>query len=54
MAPSPITLWQTEGEKVEAGADFIFLGPKTTEDSDCSDEIKRRALEGTRTNPRVY
>ena len=39
MAPSPITLWQTEGEKVEAGADFIFLGPKTTEDSDCSDEI---------------
>ena len=51
MASSPITLWQTEGEKVEAGADFIFLGPKITEDSDCSDEIKRRALEGNYDKP---
>ena len=51
MASSPITLWQTEGEKVEARADFIFLGPKITEDSDCSDEIKRRALEGNYDKP---
>ena len=32
--------------KVEAVADFIFLGSKVTEDSDCSDEIKRYLLLG--------
>ena len=26
MASSPITSWQTEGEKLEAVTDFIFLG----------------------------
>ena len=30
MASSPITSWQTEGEKVEAVTDFIFLGSKIT------------------------
>ena len=39
MAPSPITSWQTEGEKVETVTDFIFLGSKITRDSDCSQEI---------------
>ena len=29
MASGPITLWQIEGEKVEAVTDFIFLGPKS-------------------------
>ena len=42
MASSSITLWQTDGEKVETVADFIFLGSKITADSDCSHEIKRR------------
>ena len=28
-ASSPITSWQINGEKVEAGADFIFLGSKS-------------------------
>ena len=28
MASSPITSWQTEGEKVEAVTDFIFFAPK--------------------------
>ena len=28
MASGPITSWQIEGEKVEAVADFIFLGSK--------------------------
>ena len=32
------------GEKVEAVADFIFLGSKITVDSDYSHEIKRRLL----------
>ena len=30
MASSPITLWQIEGEKVEAVTDFLFLGSKIT------------------------
>ena len=46
MASSPITAWQIEGEKVEAVTDFLFLGSKTTEDSDCSREIRRRWLLG--------
>ena len=46
MAPSPITLWQTDGERMETVTDFIFLGSKITEDSDCSHEIKRPLLLG--------
>ena len=34
MASGPITSWQTEGEKVEAVTDFIFLGSYTTVDGD--------------------
>ena len=41
MASGPITLWQLEGEKVEAVTDFIFLGSKMTADGDYSQEIKR-------------
>ena len=41
MASRPITSWQTDGEKVEAVTDFIFLGSKITADYDCSLEIKR-------------
>ena len=43
---SPITLWQTDGGKVETVAEFIFLGSKITVDCDCSHEIKRRLLLG--------
>ena len=43
---SPITSWQTEGERVEAVTDFIFLCSKTTMDCNCSHEIKRRLLLG--------
>ena len=46
MESSPITLWQTEGGKVEAVTDFIFLGSKITVDGDCSHEIKRCLLLG--------
>ena len=38
---SPITLWQTDGEKVEAVTNFIFLGSKITVDTNCSNEIKK-------------
>ena len=41
MASSPITSWQTDGEKVEAVKDFISLGSKITVDGDCSNEKKR-------------
>ena len=46
MASGPITSWQIDGETVESGADFIFLGSKITADDDCSHEIKRHLLFG--------
>ena len=46
MASSPIIAWQTEGEKVEAVTDFLFLGSKVTMDGDCSQEIRRQVLLG--------
>ena len=44
MAFSPITSGQTEGEKVKAMTDFLFLGSKITVDGDCSHEMRRRLL----------
>ena len=46
MASGPITSWQTDGETVETGRDFILGGSKITADGNCSDEIKRRLLLG--------
>ena len=46
MASGPITSWEIDGETVETVSDFIFGGPKTTADGDCSHEIKRRLLLG--------
>ena len=46
MASSLITLWQIEGEKVEAEIDFLFLGSEPIEDGDCSHEIRRQLLLG--------
>ena len=46
MASSSITLWQIDGETMETGRDFIFLGSKITADGDCSHEIKRHLLLG--------
>ena len=48
MASGPITSWQIDGETVEAVSDFIFLGSKITVDGDCSHEIKRRLLLGSK------
>ena len=45
MASDLTTSWQIDEEKVEAVADFIFLGSKITADGDCSHEIKRCSLE---------
>ena len=46
MASGPITSWQTEGKKLEAVTDFIFLVSKITLDGNCSHEIKRHLLPG--------
>ena len=46
MASSPITSWQIDGEIMETGTEFIFLGSKITTDGDCSHEIKRHLLLG--------
>ena len=47
-ASGPITLWQIDGETVETVADFIFRGFKITVDGNCSYEIKRRLLLGSK------
>ena len=44
----PITSWEIDGETVETVSDFIFLGSKITADGDCSHEIKRRLLRGSK------
>ena len=48
MASGPIPSWQIDGETVETVADFIFGGSKITADGDCSHEIKRCLLLGTK------
>ena len=45
MASGPITSWEIDGETV---SDFIFLGSKITADGDCSHEIKRPLLLGSK------
>ena len=46
MASGPITPWQIDGETMETGNDFIFLGSQITADGKWSHEIKRRLLLG--------
>ena len=46
MTSNPITSREIDGETVERGADFIFLGSKITADVDCSHKMKRRLLLG--------
>ena len=48
MASSPITSWQVNGKKMETATNFIFLDSKITADDDCSHEIKRCFLLGSK------
>ena len=48
ITSGPNTYWQIDRETVETVADFIFLGSKITADGDCSHEIKRCLLLGTK------
>ena len=54
MAFGPIPSWQTEGGKVKAVTDFIFLGSKITAGGDCSHEIRRRLLYGRKPMTNLY
>ena len=44
----PITSWQIDGETVKTVADFILGGSKITADGDCSHEMKRHLLLGSK------
>ena len=48
MVSGPITSWEIDGETVETVSEFIFLGSKITADGDCSHEIKRCLLLGSK------
>ena len=48
MASGPITSWDIDGATVETVLDFICEGSKITADGDCSHEIKRRLLLGSK------
>ena len=48
MASGPIISWQRDGKTVETVTDFILGGSKITADGDCSHEIKRLLLLGTK------
>ena len=48
MASGPITSWEIDGGTVETMSDFIFWGSKITADGDCSHEIKRCLLLGSK------
>ena len=48
MVSGPITSWQINGKTMETVINFIILGSKISVDGDCSHEIKRHLLLGTK------
>ena len=48
MASSPINSLHIDGETMETVTNFILGGSKITADGDCSHEIKRRLLLGSK------
>ena len=50
VASNPITSRQIDGETMETGTDFIFLGSKITADGDCSHLKDACCLEEKLTN----
>ena len=48
MASGPIASWQVDGETMATVTGFIFGGSKITADGDCSHEIKRHLLLGSK------
>ena len=48
VASGPVTSWGIDGETLETVSNFIFSGCKITAAGDCSHEIKRRLLLGSK------
>ena len=48
MASGLITSWQIDGETMETVTDFIFWGSTITSGGDCSHEVKRCLLLGSK------
>ena len=48
MISIPITSWQIDEGTMETVTDFSFLGSKITGDDDCSHEMKRHLLLGSK------
>ena len=48
MTSGPIISWQIDGETMETVTEFIFLGSKITTHGECSHEIKRHLLLGSK------
>ena len=48
MASGPITSWEIDGETVETASDFILGSSKITADGDCSHQITRCLLLGSK------
>jgi len=48
MASGVITTWEIDGETMETVLDFILGGSRITADGDCSHEIKRYLLLGSK------
>ena len=48
MASSTISSWQIDGETIETVTDYFVGGSKITADGDCSHEIKRHLLLGSK------
>ena len=54
MASGTVTSWQLDGETMETVTDLIFLGSKITADGDCSHEIQRCLLLGSKAMTNLY
>ena len=48
MASGPITSWEIDGKTVETVSDFILGGSKIPANGDCSHEIKKHLLLGSK------
>ena len=48
MASGPITSWKIDWETIETVIDFLLGGSTITADGDCSHEIKRYLILGTK------
>ena len=54
MAYGPITSYQIDWETMETVRDFILGGSKITADGNCSHEIKRHLLLGSKAMTNLY